>query len=326
MVDLIITNGDMAGELLRRTLQGSEVLPWRDVLHEGPVPLTETSEELTEARVAYLADAGAGDVSALEFDFAARYRGLSISANFDRVVLWFEHDLYDQLQLLQVLDWFAGHPRDPETLLLVQTEDYIGRQEPEAISEQAALARPVTDTQLDLAVRAWAAFRQPTPEAWAHLLKEDLSALPFLRGAVLRMLEELPGPDGVTRTERQILTCLNTGSGLTAIALFGAVQKMEDAEFMGDWSFWRVLDGMALGPAPLIAGLEGAPFQVEDKARMEAFVKSRPALTALGKEVLEDRADWAEHDKIDRWWGGTHLTNARLWRWDPETGHLIAPL
>ena len=37
-------------------------------------------------------------------------------------------------------------------------------------------------------MRAWAAFRQPTPEAWAHLLKEDLSALPFLRGAVLRML------------------------------------------------------------------------------------------------------------------------------------------
>ena len=63
MVDLIITNGDMAGELLRRTLQGSEVLPWRDVLHEGPVPLTETPQELTEARVAYLADAGAGDVS-----------------------------------------------------------------------------------------------------------------------------------------------------------------------------------------------------------------------------------------------------------------------
>ena len=103
MVDLVITNGDAAGELLRRTLQGSEVLPWRDVLHEGPVPLTETSEELIEARVAYLVEAGAGDDSALAFDFSARYRGLSISTNFSRVILWFEHDLYDQLQLLQVM-------------------------------------------------------------------------------------------------------------------------------------------------------------------------------------------------------------------------------
>ncbi|ODR94376.1 hypothetical protein AUC70_06785 [Methyloceanibacter stevinii] len=326
MVDLIITNGDSAGELLRRTLQGTEVLPWRDVLHEGPVPLTETREELGAARVAFLAEAGAADPGVLENDFEARYRGLSISANFDRVILWFEHDLYDQLQLLQVLDWFADHPREPETLLMVQTDEYIARQEPEAIVDEAALARPVTDAQLDLAVRAWAAFRQPTPEAWAHLLREDISALPFLRGAVVRMLEELPGPDGVTRTERLVLACLNAGSGLTAVALFGAVQKMEDAEFMGDWSFWRVLDGLALGPAPLIAGLDGASFQVEDKARMEAYVKSQPALTTLGKDVVEGRADWAERHPIDRWWGGTHLTNARLWRWDPETEHLIAPL
>lgn len=326
MTDLVITNGDMAGELLRRTLSGTEVLPWRDVLHEGPVPLTETPEELTEARVSFLAEAGAGDPGALELDFEARYRGLEFSANFDRVILWFEHDLYDQLQLLQVLDWFADHPREPETLLLVQADDYITRQEPEAILDQVALARPVTQAQLDLAVRAWAAFRQPTPEAWAHLLKEDLSALPFLRGTVIRMLEELPGADGLSRTERQVLACLSTGSGLTAVALFGAVQKMEDAEFMGDWSFWRVLDGLATGPSPLVAGLEGAPFQVADQARMEAYVKSQPALTTLGKEVVEGKADWAEHHTIDRWWGGTHLTNAKLWRWDPETEHLIAPV
>jgi hypothetical protein len=29
--DLVITNGDAAGELRRRSLQGAEVPPWRDV-------------------------------------------------------------------------------------------------------------------------------------------------------------------------------------------------------------------------------------------------------------------------------------------------------
>ena len=67
-------------------------------------------------------------------------------------------------------DGCADHPREPETLLLVQTDVYIGRQEPYPISEQADAARPVTDAQLDLAVRSWAAFRQPTPVAWAQLL------------------------------------------------------------------------------------------------------------------------------------------------------------
>jgi hypothetical protein len=140
------------------------------------------------------------------------------------------------------------------------------------------------------------------------------------------MLEELPGPDGLTRTERQILFCLNGESGFTSVALFGAVQTMEDAEFMGDWSFWRVLDELALENAPLVAGLDGAPFQAEDKVRMETYVKSQPALTTLGKQVVTGQNDLAEHRPIDRWWGGTHLTNAKLWRWDPETEHLIAPI
>src|SRR3954447_12149543 len=36
---LHVTNGDSAGNTLRRTALGGAVLPWQDVLHEGPVPL-----------------------------------------------------------------------------------------------------------------------------------------------------------------------------------------------------------------------------------------------------------------------------------------------
>ncbi|HET9273639.1 MAG TPA: hypothetical protein VFO09_05170, partial [Methyloceanibacter sp.] len=76
-VDLVITNGDAAGELLRRTLQGAEILPWRDVLYEGPVPLTETLEDLTAIRAEYLAGAGGGDLGAIQFELTARDRGLA---------------------------------------------------------------------------------------------------------------------------------------------------------------------------------------------------------------------------------------------------------
>ena len=245
-----------------------------------------------------------------------------MSGRFDRVVLWFEHDLYDQLQLLQVLDWFAANPRAPGTLILVQTEDYIGRQEPEAIADLAATAQPVTQAQLDLARRAWMALRQPTPEAWAALLVEDTAALPFLRSAVTRKLEELPGVDGLSRTERQMLATIEAGS-VTALALFIAVQKQEDAEFMGDWSFWRLLDQLALADEPLVAGLEAAPFQHTEPELAKAYLTSRLNLTSLGKAVLAGGADWTEHHRVDRWWGGTHLTEDMLWRWDQTREKLI---
>jgi len=287
------------------------------------VPLTATLEELTAARVEYLAGAGGGEIAAIEFELTARNRGLDMNSNFSRVVLWFEHDLYDQLQLLQVLDWFADNPRADGSLLLVQIDDYIGRQEPEAIAGLAATARPVSQAQLELAMRAWGAFRQKTPEAWARLLDEDMSALPFLKPTVIRALEELPGTDGLSRTERQMLGAIESGS-VTSLELFVSVQRFEDAEFMGDWSFWRLLDSLALAEEPMIAGLEEAPLQRDNQELAKAYLTSRLSLTSLGTAVLAGGADWAAHHNVDEWWGGTHLTEEALWRWDQVGERLIA--
>jgi len=41
--------------------------------------------------------------------------------------------------------------------------------------------------------------------------------------------------------------------------------------------------------------------------------------------VLAGGADWAKHRAVDHWWGGTHLTEDNLWRWDGEAARLIAP-
>ena len=45
-------------------------------------------------------------------------------------------------------------------------------------------------------------------------------------------------------------------------------------------------------------------------------------ITEFGKAVLAHKEDFSRHNPIDRWWGGTHLTNDNLWRWDPA---LIKP-
>ncbi|MEK6209644.1 MAG: hypothetical protein AABM64_04590 [Pseudomonadota bacterium] len=47
---LHITNGDIAVERMRDGGLRGEYLPWRDALHEGPVPVTATLEELSAIR------------------------------------------------------------------------------------------------------------------------------------------------------------------------------------------------------------------------------------------------------------------------------------
>jgi len=46
-------------------------------------------------------------------------------------------------------------------------------------------------------------------------------------------------------------------------------------------------------------------------------LRSKLSLTEFGKAVLAHKEDFTRYNPIDRWWGGTHLTNDRLWRWNP---------
>src|SRR6185436_13809586 len=103
---LHITNGDSVLAGFREGSIPGTYLPWRDVLHDGAVPQTSTLEALSEIRAGVLAGPGLPDEE-LRASFAERDRTLAAFRDHDEVVLWFEHDLYDQLQLLQLLDWFS---------------------------------------------------------------------------------------------------------------------------------------------------------------------------------------------------------------------------
>ncbi len=115
---LHVTNGESAGNTLRQTALGGAVLPWQDVLHEGPVPALPR-QELLQTRASFLADCGWGRKQALRSSLERRDRQL-LEALRDgvHVVLWFEHDLYDQLQLLDVLTLAHSAEAAPELIVI----------------------------------------------------------------------------------------------------------------------------------------------------------------------------------------------------------------
>ena len=81
-----------------------------------------------------------------------------------------------------------------------------------------------------------------------------------------------------------------------------------------------LLEGLALAPMPAVSGLAEWPFALEmhnERERLDRYEESRLSLTALGEAILAGTEDFSHHNPIDRWWGGTRLTNDRLWRWDP---------
>ena len=56
--------------------------------------------------------------------------------------------------------------------------------------------------------------------------------------------------------------------------------------------------------------------------RDEAYRRSLLSLTELGWAIVAHKEDFSRYNPIDRWWGGTRLTDDSLWRWNPA---LVAP-
>ena len=320
MAELIVTNGDNAAELLRLAGRDATILPWRDLLHEGPITRTELAASTAE-RVAYLAGRFRVDPAEIAAQFATRDTLLRAHGDFETVELWFEHDLYDQLQLVQVLAFFAGEARR-EGLVLVQADDFLGSQTAETILGFADRARPVGMADLDLAAAVWADLATDTPKSIAARVIRPEGPLPFLRPALLRFLEELPAPtSGLGRTEQALLSGIAHGATSPA-NLFHQVIAEEQAAFMGDWSFFHLLDDLAFCDVPLIAGLPPPPATATDGERFRA---AELELTMAGEDVLAGEEDQVTLSGLDRWWAGTRLLGRSVWRWDRDAALLVPP-
>jgi redox-sensitive transcriptional activator SoxR len=328
---LHVTNGESAGNTLRQTALGGAVLSWQDTLYVGPVPAL-ARRKLLEARAGFLAGCGWGGRAALLSSLERRDRQL-LDAFRDgvAVVLWFEHDLYDQLQLLDVLALAHAGAAAPE---LIVVGSFAGKPSFAGLGELTAgeletlwpSRRRAEPAALREAAEIWAAFQAPEPAALGEWATRESVQLPFVAPALRRLLEELPAPaDGLSGTERRALEAV-AGGARTAPAAFVAAQRFEEAPFHGDTWFYRALAELGQGPTRLLETGDGAPLPppppLGDGRR---FARLELRLTAAGEQTLRGEADRVALLGIDRWIGGTHVTPRSTWRWDPRASRLVRP-
>ena len=306
---LHVTNGDLAAEAIAAAQIGGDLLPWRDVLHEGPVPLGVTAAELRSLRAHFLASCGWAESRRVLAELTQRDQRLDRAiASGEEIQLWFEPDLYDQLQLLQVLDRLAGGgPRLRVSAVLPR--ELLGTMSGLEVVALYAAARAIGVAEFELGRRAWRAFRSDDPRAIEALARETGGPLPDVARALHRHLEQFPSVrSGLSRSERQALEALADGP-LPFDDFFRAAQRDEEALFLGDAVFESYLGELAAEPSPLV------------ERAGEVWL-----LTAFGRAVLAGEADRVTARGLDRWLGGVRLlAPLRVWRWDPARGCLVPP-
>jgi hypothetical protein len=320
---LHVANGHSTTGLIERSGLPGRTQVWADPLNEGPVPGDISDDELLLVRARFLA-ADADHARETAADLKAWRDAVDNDAAYDELVLWFEHDLFDQLNLIHLLAHLGSRSQaKPVTLICIDRYPGhpnfkgLGELAPHDIAALFETRRPITAGPTALAERAWSAYRSSDPRAIEELLKTDTSALPFLAAALARHLEEFPSEsDGLSRSERRLLAQAIDGPAHLHAA-FPRMHDGETAHYIADsWFFDRVKDLSSASPALM---------QLTVTADAEsALPVGTMALTDAGREVLRGRADRVKLCGIDRWLGGVHVQgNGKAWRWSERAGQLI---
>jgi hypothetical protein len=324
---LHVANGTCTTQLIRAAGIPGAVSIWADPLYEGPVPGGLTDDELIEVRTRYHAGPSdvtpaaphASDPSRDPVNDMREWRAvMERHGSYDELVLWFEHDLFDQLALIQLLTWVHEHVPANQPASLVCIGSFAGRPDfkglgeltPQELASLLETRQRVGEPHYGLAERAWRAFREPTPEALDVVRQGDTAALPYLAPAVTRFLHEYPWTvDGLSRTERRLLELAGDG-GIALSAAFGRMHHGETVYYITDTSLAALAEALSRTSPPLLTlDREGDGHA--------GSLRGSVALTEAGRAVLARRLDRVTACGIDRWLGGVHLqSGGTVWRWD----------
>jgi hypothetical protein len=236
---------------------------------------------------------------------------------YETVELWYDTGPEAQLELCWLLDYFRLKPEAAARLKMCLIDrDLIELSSMDAFSREWPPLVDVTEREITTGSTAWQAYRAATPEACFALLKTDLSALALLRPVLLDLLQELPSAvTGLGATEMRMLELVGRGYSRTNALVH--IESLRQTRVFNEFEYGYLLQGLAHGPTPAVAGLDDRLRTIPRESFDGRMDRSNLSLTDFGRAVLAGKEDFSHHNPIDRWWGGTHLTNDNLWRYDP---------
>src|SRR6266404_1865943 len=325
---LHIHNGDSTAGTLREFGFPGEHKAFQEVLMEGPAPVDLSPDEWLEVRARFLAEAYELKVENCKNGLREQDAWLRRFSEHDETILWFEHDLFCQINLIYSLDWFSKHSMGKTRLSLIcvgefpGVEDFrgLGQLTGEQLTSLFDRRHEVTDAELSLAARTWAAYCSSDPQEISRLIDEDTSAMPFLGHALRLHLMRFPSvKNGLGRVENTALEIVSN-EAIGFKSLFPRFGKAEPVYGMGDSQFWCGLKRLGQAKDSLIT--ISAPADDEPAFKSNWYHNASFELTETGRAVLAGERDFIATNRIDLWFGGVHLVDDAVWRWDEHSGRL----
>ncbi|WP_295119933.1 DUF1835 domain-containing protein [uncultured Chitinophaga sp.] len=302
---LHVLNGDATLEVFRKSGIPGDILVCREMMCEGKAPVAANISAFFAERSAHLHEQYGIDPRNYEESIKQELLKLQQAGEYDEVVLWFEFDVFCQINLLFIL-WLL---RQLEVKLPVVSLVSINHH-PEVpnfkgfgvllphhyppLFEQRVVLK---EEDWQLALDAWDVYTGGDPEKMNNIRYRPAGNLPYLAEALQAQLQRLPF----------------TGDGLNAIQRFFLQHlQLGCAPWYNLYNrFWNELKIYGFGDFQL----DMITQRMRDAGVMEG--SEQFCITALGKEILNNEENYMDYaPRTNHWVGGCPLHNTP-WRWDP---------
>lgn len=250
-----------------------DVCVWRDVLSDGPAVLEVGSEEFWEVRNAYMTSAF--DIPTGEFleKAQAEFDRITQFTNYEEAVLWFEYDLFCQVNLIALMHWFGQQDRGETKVSLICVGKEEGHEKLVGLGELPPDAYPGLFDRRRIMGSYDFTFCSDAYQAWCSSDPTDLdnfilissNEFPYLSDALRAHQRRFPSAQsGLTEIESKIISLIQSGINQER-RIVGSILRWQEFYGFGDLQYFQVLKRLA----PLFKSSENLSLKPEVTQALE---------------------------------------------------------
>lgn len=283
---LHITNGDSTTNYLKKLNFSGDFITWREMLCEGKTTTDVGSESFWKNRYNFFKTSY--KVTKQKFiDFTVKeYRSLCNKKNTDEIVLWFEHDLFCQINMIAVISWLKRYRQGYHITLVCSGKvknskklKGLGELSEKQIQERYKNRVTLTQDDIEYADYIWQLYCSDSPLRLESVYKFDpTSPFQYLASAIEAHILRFPYlENGLNKIENTILQTANNGKFATKEKLVGKLLKEQETYGFGDLQYENKLQNLS-----------------------KLFTSFNPVkLSRKGKQVLENQLNFYSQIRSD---------------------------
>lgn len=246
---LHITNGDILTNKLSTLKLEGDIITWREMLCEGKTETNVGSESFWKTRFEFLNKNYKISKSWFIDKTLKEYRTLCNHKQEDRIVLWFDFDLFDQVNMLAVISWLKTHRPYAEISLVssVAEKDSVqilglGKSTDDQLRQLYTNRTLLTQDDIEYADYVWQLYCSDNPIRLENLKDFDSFQFSHLSGAIEAHLMRFPTiRNGLNEVENNILRLARSEKPKTKLVLLNTVLKNQGRYGFGDTQYERVI-------------------------------------------------------------------------------------